>query len=160
MQESADAGDEENRADEVALSQGVMLQTQVLGQDERHGHEPPQGREEVLWAEQRECTGRQMLWLPLSPSFLVPCQRKGLYLQSRRSLTRSDRQTSRSAVGTRETRQQQTGTQPEGLRFKGRTRTLGNDILGKKPRQGHKTGVHNRNQRGELRIRIRQKAHN
>lgn len=48
MQESADARDEENRADEVALSQWVMLQTQVLGQDERYGYEAPQGREEVL----------------------------------------------------------------------------------------------------------------
>lgn len=57
MQESADARDEENRADEVALSQWVMLQTQVLGQDERYGYEAPQGREEVLWAEQREWTG-------------------------------------------------------------------------------------------------------
>ena len=34
-----------------------MLQTQVLGQDERYGYEAPQGREEVLWAEQREWTG-------------------------------------------------------------------------------------------------------
>lgn len=57
LQESADAGDEEHGADEVALGEGVLLQTQALGQDERHGHEPPQGSDEVLWAEQREWTG-------------------------------------------------------------------------------------------------------
>lgn len=54
LQESADARDEEHGADEVALGEGVVLQTQVLGQDERHCHESPQGREEVLWVEQRE----------------------------------------------------------------------------------------------------------
>lgn len=48
LQESTDARDKEHGADEVAFGQGVMLQTQVLGQDERHCHEPPQGRKEVL----------------------------------------------------------------------------------------------------------------
>lgn len=105
MQESAEARDEENGADEVALSQGVMLQAQVLGQDERHCHESPQGREEVLWAEQREWTSTSVLRLPPQPSFLVPSQRKEFYLWSQRSLTRSDRQTFRSTVGMRETRQ-------------------------------------------------------
>lgn len=54
MQEGADARDEENGADEVALGQRVMLQAEVLGQDERHSHEAPQGCKEVLWAEQKE----------------------------------------------------------------------------------------------------------
>lgn len=54
LQESTDARDEEHGADEVALGEGVMLQTQALGQDERHCHESPQGSDEVLWAEQRE----------------------------------------------------------------------------------------------------------
>lgn len=69
MQESADAGDEENGADEVALGEGVMLQTQVLGHDERHCHQPPQGREEVLWAEESKRAGTCMLGLPAPPSF-------------------------------------------------------------------------------------------
>lgn len=54
MQEGADARNEENGADKVALGQGVMLQAQVLGQNERHSYKAPQGCEEVLWTEQKE----------------------------------------------------------------------------------------------------------
>ena len=49
-----------------------MLQTQGLGQDERHCHQPPQGREEVLWAEQREEADLEMLWLPTPPNPIPP----------------------------------------------------------------------------------------
>ena len=34
-----------------------MLQAQVLGQNERHSHEAPQGCEKVLWTEKEEGMG-------------------------------------------------------------------------------------------------------
>lgn len=60
----------------------------------------------------------------------------------------SDRLRSRHVVGARKAWQQEAMTQPEGLGFKGRTPVLGTGILGKKQRQEHSTGGHNRDQGG------------
>lgn len=48
LQQGANAGDEEDGADEVALREAVVLQAQALRQDQRDGNDPSKGRQTVL----------------------------------------------------------------------------------------------------------------
>ena len=63
LQQCADSGHKEDGADEVALSQAVVLQTQALGQDQGDGYDAPKRRQAVLetqTADRRDSTvGRE-----------------------------------------------------------------------------------------------------